>query len=207
MKPAGLLSGQLRHPRGWIGALLGPVMNRSNAGLNRLALEQSRIEPGNQVLEIGFGGGALLEMLLASAMPGIAAGVELSRVLLRNGQMRRGLRGAVLREGAIESLPFSDGVFDRVATVNTIYFWSDPARGLREVERVLKPGGRFTIGFHTEADLRRTGVSKAVFRPIDGFSVETLLADHGFVSISSAVGRAADREFICVSGHRERTTP
>lgn len=207
MNLAFLISKQLRHPRGLLGALLGPVMNRENAGINQLALEHLRIEPGQQVMEIGFGGGALLEQLVKAAGLGMVAGVEMSKILLKRARINPRLRPAILRAGAIESLPFADALFDRVCTVNTIYFWSDPLQGMREILRVLKPGGRFTIGFHTEADLRRTGVSGRVFRFLEAEAVESLLSENGFVSISQMTGRTADREFVCVSGHRTTLVP
>lgn len=45
-----------------------------------------------------------------------------------------------LYDGSV--FPFGDEGFDRLFTVNTIYFWEDPAHTLSEVHRVLKPGGR-----------------------------------------------------------------
>jgi ubiquinone/menaquinone biosynthesis C-methylase UbiE len=207
MNLAFLLSQQLRHPRGWLGARLGPLMNRENEGINSLALEHLKIESGQHVMEIGFGGGALLQRFLASAGSGIVTGVEMSQTLLNQARSSPHLRPAMLCEGTIESLPFADAAFDRICTVNTIYFWKNPSQGVLEVLRVLKPGGRFTIGFHTEADLRRTGVSGRVFRFHDAEEVESLLADHGFVSISRLAGRTAVREFVCVSGHRNSSIP
>ena len=42
-------------------------------------------------------------------------------------------------------MPFPDGVFDLVTAVETHYFWPDMAADMREVFRVLKPGGGFIL--------------------------------------------------------------
>jgi SAM-dependent methyltransferase len=46
---------------------------------------------------------------------------------------------------AAADLPFRDMLFDAAFTVNTFQFWPDPARGLREIARVLAPNGRLVI--------------------------------------------------------------
>jgi SAM-dependent methyltransferase len=44
-------------------------------------------------------------------------------------------------------MPHADGTFDRVLSVNTIYFWEDPRADIRAVRRILKSGGRFVLVF------------------------------------------------------------
>ncbi len=48
--------------------------------------------------------------------------------------------------GVAESLPFPDGTVDLVVSRGSIFFWNDPVLGLREVQRVLRPGGKAFIG-------------------------------------------------------------
>jgi SAM-dependent methyltransferase len=48
--------------------------------------------------------------------------------------------------GAAESLPFPDNTVDLVVSRGSIFFWDDPVKGLREVQRVLRPGGKAFIG-------------------------------------------------------------
>jgi ubiquinone/menaquinone biosynthesis C-methylase UbiE len=63
---------------------------------------------------------------------------------------------------SVEAIPFEDESFDRILTVHTIYFWPDPERGLREILRVLKRGGRLVLA----TDIK--GPPKAIAR--HGFS-------------------------------------
>lgn len=52
---------------------------------------------------------------------------------------------AVVMRSEVADLPFRDCMFDRAFAVNTFQFWPDPARALREIARVLAPGGRLVI--------------------------------------------------------------
>jgi SAM-dependent methyltransferase len=52
----------------------------------------------------------------------------------------------------VESLPFADDFFDKVLCVHVLYFWKDLDVSLREIARVLKPGGRFGLLFRIKAD-------------------------------------------------------
>jgi SAM-dependent methyltransferase len=63
-----------------------------------------------------------------------------------------GVTNIELRRAAVENLPFEDASFDTV--VSTLVFCSvnDPAQGLRELKRVLKPGGSLRFVEHVRAD-------------------------------------------------------
>jgi ubiquinone/menaquinone biosynthesis C-methylase UbiE len=52
-----------------------------------------------------------------------------------------------LRRGSAEHLPFANDTFDKALVTNSMQVWADAMAGLREVRRVLKPGGRVALGF------------------------------------------------------------
>ena len=52
-----------------------------------------------------------------------------------------------LRQGSVERLPFDDNTFDKALAINSMQLWPDPAAGLREIRRVVKPGARVALGF------------------------------------------------------------
>ena len=57
-------------------------------------------------------------------------------------------RGSVdLRHGSVESLPFDDAIFDKALAINSMQVWPDPAAGLLEMRRVMKPGAKIALGF------------------------------------------------------------
>lgn len=133
------------HPDGWAGRLFGVVMERLNMPNYRIALEMLAPQPGEAILEIGFGTGKMLE-LLANAAPGLSlAGVEPAPAMLARTQKRTALSSADLHLGTNFPLPFTDASFDAVCALNSFQFWPDPEQGVREVIRVLKPQGRLVL--------------------------------------------------------------
>src|SRR5438067_8021690 len=89
-----------------------------------------------RILDIGCGTGGNLETL---SKFGQAEGVDISREAL-DFCRARGL--ANVREGAAETLPFADESFDLVTGLDVVEHLDDDVAGLREMRRVLRPGGR-----------------------------------------------------------------
>jgi ubiquinone/menaquinone biosynthesis C-methylase UbiE len=52
-----------------------------------------------------------------------------------------------LRHGSVESLPFGDNRFDKALAITSMQVWPDAVAGLREMRRVMKPGGKIALGF------------------------------------------------------------
>lgn len=152
----GALIDQFREPRGLLGEFVGHWMARVNAGVNRMAVEMLDVQPGDHVLEIGFGHGRTVRALASRAGNGFVAGIDPSTTMIRQATRRnRGLirAGQVeLRNAVISAIPYESGRFDRVLTVHTIYFWPAPADDLREVRRVMHDGGRLVVGFRAVED-------------------------------------------------------
>ena len=93
---------------------------------------------------------------------------------------RRGLAERVrLRAGSVEALPFDAGRFDCACSVNTIYFWPDLHRGLAELARVLRPGGRLVLGFGSDEALRRAGYEERGFSLYTAEQIVDALRENG----------------------------
>jgi ubiquinone/menaquinone biosynthesis C-methylase UbiE len=178
-------AGQLGLPSGWFGRhVMGRFLNRSTARHNELVRQELAVTAGDRVLEVGFGGAALLEKLCAEASPGSIAGIELSDEMLAAAMNRLRTQIAagrvVLERGSVEALPFQDAQFDKACTVNTTYFWSDLTVGFAELGRVLRPGGRVVIGFMSADDIVRGGLDRHGFACHSTEQMEKALAAASF---------------------------
>ncbi|MBD3335702.1 MAG: methyltransferase domain-containing protein [Candidatus Eisenbacteria bacterium] len=92
---------------------------------------------GGRGIEIGAGSGRFALRL------GIRWGVEPSLVMARIARYR----GMAIVRGVAEDLPIAAAAFDHALIVTTLCFVDDPTRALREVARILRPGGRLLLGF------------------------------------------------------------
>lgn len=124
---------------------LGRRDNRNHAQKLRILADALRTETG-RVLEVGTGTGLHADRLLADravSYTGVDASAEMLD-LARSRLVRYGRRVRVCI-GDAEALPVPDGAFDGAFCTDTLHHLSDPARGLEEMVRVVRPGGRVAV--------------------------------------------------------------
>lgn len=158
------------------------LMNRHNAKINIFALEQMGLTPADRVLEIGFGGGLNLPHLIAASA--FVGGVDRSAATVQRAKSKfhQAISNgrADFREGSVEALPFEPASFDKVCTVNTVYFWKSLEAGFGEINRVLSSRGRAVIGFLPKEHMDRMGMPPDVFTTRSAEEVVTALELSGF---------------------------
>ena len=176
---------QLARPDGLGGKIIRFLMNRGNARLNKFALDQLVVKSSDRVLEIGFGGGVTLQPLLSQAqfVQGIDPSVDVIAAARRRFQAEVSAGTADFQEGSVESLPLPSRAFDKVLTVNTVYFWSSLEDGLREIRRVLSPGGRIVIGFTPQVRMDRMNMPKDIFTSRSPNAIADALRNAGFAEV------------------------
>jgi SAM-dependent methyltransferase len=182
---------QFSGPHGPLGHVAGFLMSRMNAPLNTWIVEMLDVQPDDRVIEIGFGPGLALEAAAERARRGFVAGVERSRVMLRQAERRN--RAAVaagrmeLRLGSAESLPYADGSFTKACAVNSLQFWPSPQAGLTQLHRVLASSGRLVLALRMRrADAGRYDRSRFGFTEERAAEVERMLQAAGFASVRGA---------------------
>lgn len=106
--------------------------------LHSAALDAARVTAGTRLLDAGCGAGLLA--LLASFRGAQVAALDAAPALVAIARQR--LPEADVREGDLESLPFDDARFDAVVAVNSIFYAQNMAAAVRELARVVRPGGR-----------------------------------------------------------------
>ena len=169
------LAGQFARPSGMLGRLLiTPLLNRVGRRLNVMAMDLLEVQPGEAVLEIGYGGGGLLRRL-AKARLGRLVGVDVSTALPGR------IAGAELVRSEASALPFPDASFDGVVTVSVLHFWHELDSPLREIARVLRPGGRLVLVFEPPEALQRWSGHRFGFELWSEAAVICAAAEVGFV--------------------------
>lgn len=96
---------------------------------------------GLQWLDVGCGNGAFTEMLAERCAPAALHGVDPSAEQLVFARTRPGLRAAQLQPGDAMALPFADDSVDAAVMPLVIFFVPEPAKGVAEMARVVRPGG------------------------------------------------------------------
>lgn len=201
------LARQFVRPRGPAGRwLIGPWLDRIGAGMNRLTLAELAPGPEDDVLEVGFGGGALLALLAASTR-GRVIGVDPSAAMLARARRRFARQARVeILPGAAGAIPLAEASVDRACSVNNVYFWPDPKAAMVEIARVVRPGGRFSVAFEPAAELRKWPGHVFGFRLFEAEEVRALMAEAGFVRIRGAEGTGRKPDcFLCLTGERARS--
>jgi phosphatidylethanolamine/phosphatidyl-N-methylethanolamine N-methyltransferase len=135
---------------GFYDATFGRLVQRRIA----TAIDHMNISPTDLVLDLGIGTGASLKYY---PQHGRIIGVDLSEGMLRLCRKRiaeRQLEHAVVFQADAMRLPFADSTFDHVFISHVISVVSDPARLLREAQRVSKPGSRIVIVNHFQSTNR-----------------------------------------------------
>ena len=183
--PPRFIARQLSRPTGFFGRIMGRLMNRHNAKLNSYAVRQLEVTPSDRILEVGFGGGVSLPSLIASAA--FVGGVDRSSDMVRRakGIFSEAVSAgrADFREGNVEEIPFEASSFEKVCTVNTIYFWSSLDAGFAEIHRVLLPGGRVVVGFVPKERMDSMGMPADIFTSRSPEDVVAALRKAGFSDV------------------------
>lgn len=140
---------QCQKPAGWLGRFVLWNMNSRHSKVTDWGLSHISIDKHNTILDIGCGGGRTVNKLAAVAAQGKVYGVDFSgeSVAFASRINKQWIEtGRVeIREASVSQLPFSADAFDVVTAVETHFWWPDLPADMREVLRVLKPGGTLII--------------------------------------------------------------
>lgn len=151
---------------------LGISFEREQELIGRAA----RLSSGDTLLDLACGPGIYTRLFARQVAPGLAVGLDLSPAMLRHAWRRAraaGLANLALVRGDALRLPFVSGRFDVVNCCGALHLFHDADLALREVRRVLKPGGRFTVAAFQRGPSRCTALGATLRRRIMGIDSYT----------------------------------
>jgi ubiquinone/menaquinone biosynthesis C-methylase UbiE len=202
---------QCQKPTGWLGRFVLRNMNSRHSKVTDWGLSHIAIEKHDTILDVGCGGGRTVSKLAAVASQGRVYGVDHSResVAVANRTNRQWIDVArvEIREGSVSQLPFSEDVFDLVTAVETHFWWPDLPAGMREVLRVLKPGGTLIIIAEIYKGAKtKTAKLAEKYLPLSGMALlsvdehRELFANAGYSDIQ--VIEKSGKSWICGIGRK-----
>lgn len=190
---------QSSRPRGWLGQIVARVMSFETIRVNRIALEQLEVGAGESVLEVGCGHGRTLAVIEREGRAGFVAGIDPSEVMvpLASRRLRRAIaRGrADIQLAESSRIPYEDGRFDATLAVHVLYFWPDALQDLREILRVLRPGGRLLLGYRPDDAAARAALPSRVYALRSTVEVEKLICEAGFDRVDTQVHQLGEIPF------------
>lgn len=197
---------QARRPNGLFGRLFGLSMSRINREANAWTLSQLALQPYDDVLEIGYGPGQAIALLTDQVTTGKIRGIDFSETMLRQASSRNRdaiERGQVeLTVGDAARLPYPDASFNKVFCVNVIYFWQNPRVPLREILRVLRPGGQLAVYMGDADEMAGVKITQTgVFRLYPARELMAMLDEIGFAHAShhtSPISQGPLSRGVCV---------
>jgi ubiquinone/menaquinone biosynthesis C-methylase UbiE len=205
---------QCRKPTGWFGRLLLQDFNRHHSKLTDWGLRHIAIEQHDMVLDVGCGGGRTVHKLAGIAAEGKVYGIDFSEesvnVSRRTNTRWIELGRVEILHASVSTLPFSDQMFDLVSAVETHFFWPDLVADMREVLRVLKPGGKLII----IAEAYKGGKHNKALQKLAGLMNMALLSVNEYRELFSRAGYSKvqifedyDKGWICAIGTKPASFP
>jgi ubiquinone/menaquinone biosynthesis C-methylase UbiE len=180
------LAQQLRQPEGPLGIKVGENMNKGNRLMNLETIKQLEISDNDNILEIGMGNGFFVRDIINAAQNVSYTGCDFSETMIKEATDLNHSFSAnvkfILSEAS--EVPLKDSVFDKVFTVNTIYFWEDARQVLAELRRVLKPRGLIIITLRPKFVMDQLPVVQHGFTTFDKEEAASLLSENNFSIIS-----------------------
>ena len=130
----------------WAEAGRGEAMEEEHATIAAGMVAQMTFEERDKILDIGCGAGWFAALLAARVPTGQVVGMDVAEDMIRLARKNYvDLGNVMFLSAAAEEIPWDEDFFNKVVSIESAYYWPDPARGFQEIFRVLQPGGTVWI--------------------------------------------------------------
>ena len=204
MKFSTFFSKQARKPDGVFGRIvMRLVFDQGNPFLNNFVSELMSVKTDERIIEIGSGTGKLIYQMAQNIDNGLIEGIDFSKVMVsiaRKRNKKNITNGKVkILEGNFDEMPFEKESFTKACSINTLYFWPEPAQTAKKIAKILKPDGKLILAFEDIEQLKQRKLNQEVFHLYSKDEVQKLLINAGFSKDVSIVTRKKGKSiFHCV---------
>jgi ubiquinone/menaquinone biosynthesis C-methylase UbiE len=172
----------------WARAGKGESMEKGHSPVGNQAIQLMRVPPDARVLDVGCGSGWATRALAGNAINGQVTGIDISDEMIRVArESSSAFPNADFEVASAENLPFADNEFTHAFSMESLYYYSDLAKALTEIHRVMRPGGLFmaVMDLYWESEATHQWIDTLKV-PVELLSVEDyrgLFVDAGFINI------------------------
>lgn len=181
------IANQFKKPTGLLGILSSRVMVRKNKQIYLRLTGDLDLQPGDKLLEIGYGPGIGIRMVIEKCPGCTVSGIDFSQLMYK----RAGRYNKVYIEAGRVELQFGDFLetpslysdYDKIFCVNVVYFWSDLSKAFEKILSMLRERGSFHIYMMDKSMLQEKHAPDSVFNKYSIEQVLEALKTAGFFTI------------------------
>lgn len=213
------LAGQLAHPTGEQGVRIAKMMDETNGNMTRQAIMALGLTLEQRILEIGHGNAQHVSDLLNNHSIGHYTGLEISSCMQKEAiainQQHIDTGRATFLHYDGQHFPIAQASMDAIFSVNTIYFWKEPASFLANLGNLLTNGGTLVVTFASRAFMEALPFTAFGFTLYEEADV-LALADHSSFrhvrtecareTVTSKSGDTVEREYLSMVWQKIKKT-
>ncbi|HKO98312.1 MAG TPA: class I SAM-dependent methyltransferase [Pyrinomonadaceae bacterium] len=172
----------------WAKAGKGPSMETGHRPVGEQAIASMNIPANARVLDVGCGSGWASRLMAQSASSGSVTGIDISDEMVRVAQESSvSFPNIQFQIASAEKLPFDDGEFTHAFSMESLYYYADILGALKEIRRVLAPGGLFVcvVDLYEESRPTHQWIDdlKVPVQLLSTAAYRKLFADAGFSNV------------------------
>ena len=162
-------SKQAEKPSGLYGRFfMSRIFDKGNFELNNFVKETLAIKKSDHILEIGCGTGSILKHIANELENGSIEGIDFSKTMISLAKKKNKKhvlkKKAIIRHGNFDEMQFENNHYDKIFSVNTIYFWESPVSATSKAIDLLKANGMMVLGFHSKDEMERMDLDENIFQ-------------------------------------------
>lgn len=181
------------------------IFDKGNFELNNFVKETLAIKKSDHILEIGCGTGSILKHIANELENGSIEGIDYSKTMISLAKKKNKKhvlkKKAIIRHGNFDELQFENNCYDKIFSVNTIYFWESPVSATSKAIDLLKANGMMVLGFHSKDEMERMDLDENIFQLYSPQDVINLLKTDKRLKEVEIISRKGQNKIIyCAVG-------